>query len=213
MAFDDEILGGSEEGAQGVEVRRLTADGVDDMGIGDDGREELQVGELLGRSGAERPARARAARAADGEVLRLQVGGTIDRVEWRVPFIVFQVVRPWAAVDRPDRDEVRIEVGKDKVALVEAYLNDVILRDLMAERERLPEDREYDFATDALADIPALLEERIRERAAVMAAASIHGIRERAALMGLSLSQDQLDELLGDMDGRALAGVGGGRGA
>lgn len=212
MTFEDKILGGSEEGASGVEVRRLSGDGIDDLG--DDGREELQVGDLLGRGGPDRPARARAsARSPDGDTVRLQVGGTIDRVEWRVPFIVFQVVKPWAAVDRPDREETLAQVGQDRVALVEAYLNDVILRDLMAERERLPEDREYDFATDALADIPALLEERIRERAAIMAAASVHGIRERAALMGLPVSPEQLDELLGGTGDRALAGVGGGRGA
>lgn len=104
------------------------------------------------------------------------------------------MVDPWLAAERPGREEAS---ALEPVGRVHAYLKDVVLRDLMAENERLPDEREYDFVASGLADLPRLTAEWVEKRARDRMAAKVQAMRERGAALGIE--EDTLERLLGEV--------------
>lgn len=181
------------------DIEMIRGDGLDDenvaivqaaIGDGDD----LGTGGLYGLTPAAK-AEARRRPPTDATPSGLYVRGAIDECIYRIPFVCFQAIDAWAAAERPGRQEIVDRHAKDPVGLMRAYLADVATRDLMDDRERAPDEREYDFAAGPAADLPALFQQRVNERAAMQAQASMQGVRERAAQMGLTV--EQADELVG----------------
>lgn len=181
------------------DIEMIKGDGADDESLAiiqaamdDDG--DLGTGDLRGLAPAARHEASRRP-APEGGPSGLYVRGAIDECIYRIPFICFQAIDAWAAAERPGRQEIVERHAKDPVGLMRAYLADVATRDLMDDRERAPDEREYDFAAGPAADLPTLFQQRVDERAAMQAQASMQGVRERAAQMGLTV--EQADELVG----------------
>jgi hypothetical protein len=111
-------------------------------------------GDLLGPGGQPPSAGGRKG-GAPRELARVQ-----DHI-YELPIEVIEAVYPWLYAPQPGREELRQRPFEEAVT---AYLRDLVLRDMYADRERPPDEKQYDFSEWLGASFADLLDRWLEKR-------------------------------------------------
>jgi hypothetical protein len=148
-------------------------------------------GDLLGADDEEHGGRgARGTRTGGPRDL----GRVQDRI-FDLPPGVVQAVDPWLAARRPGREELRRE---EFGAQFWAFLEDVVARDMYADRSRPVDERQYDFSEWIGAEFSDFVDEQAARRLERERQAIVRGIAERLRLQHPEMADAEIQAIVGE---------------
>lgn len=144
-------------------------------------------GDLLGPGGQPPSAGGRKGGGAPRELARVQ-----DHM-YELPIEVVEAVYPWLYGPQPGREELRQRPFEEAVT---AYLRDVVLRDMYADRERPPDERQYDFSEWLGASFADLIDKWLEKRHAETMRAWKDLIRDRLHQVMPTIDPDTIEAIV-----------------